>query len=239
MRPDTGFGNFSVLNTSFELLDINGTPCIKKIIRPNTALSEKMAEIKQLTDRYIKQLRKKGIPLPVVEESFNEGDRLIYICHFHGPNIQQNFSLDDLMQGDNDVVEQISKIISLAVQSGLFIDPHPKNFVCDKENVVHYVDFSPPYIQEFMEMREAMAEGEELEIIQKNFSYFGPDYLPFHFVGDFFNIYPEIPESVLSFLYETLSKNVAVRCEFRPFIEQAKKVRALEDLRLAKSIYLM
>ena len=230
--------NYSVINTSLQIRSIKGVQYIEKTIRPNVSIPLSPQELKALIDQYIVDIKASEIPLPEVKESFIVKDGLIYICRYEGPNIIQQFTTHHLVSGDGlEALEQIIQILAKAKQENLFIDPHPKNFVWNGERV-HYVDFCPPYVKDFMEMRIGMARNGELDIIEKNFSYFGPEYLFYHFAGDFFNVNPEISEDFFRNLHQQLITSNVIKSSYFNFIDKAKKIRKLEDLRLKKGIYL-
>jgi len=230
--------NYSVINTSIQLRSIKGVQYIEKTVRSNLSMPISTQELKALIDQYIVDIKTSKIPLPEVKESFIVKDSLIYICRYEGPNIIQQFTTHNLLLGDgSEALEQTIQILAKAKKKNLFIDPHPKNFVWNGERV-HYVDFCPPYVKDYMEMRTGMARNEERDIVEKNFSYFGPEYLFYHFAGDFFNVNPEISEDFYRKLYQRFIASNVIKNSYFNFIDKAKKIRKLEDLRLKKGIYL-
>lgn len=230
--------SYSVINTNLRIKSIDGNKFIEKHIQPNISLPCSIQQLKAFVDKYILEIKSTGVPLPEIRESYITNDKLIYVCNFEGPNIIEAFSVYQLWDGEGyEALKQIINVLSLAKQHGCFLDPHPKNFVWNGEKV-HYVDFSPPYIKEFMEMRISLANNEELPIVEKNLSYFSPENLFYHFAGDFLNINQKLPEDFLMNLYRQLISAKAIKTSYSNFINRAKKIRELEDLRLKKKIYL-
>lgn len=231
-------GKFSVINTQIDIEVINNIRYVKKEIRPNISLPCSIHQLKTLIDEYIDEILGAGIPMPKIKESYIENDILKHLSVYEGSNIIQAFTIDGLTHGEGlSVLDEIINILIKAQKGGIFLDPHPKNFVWNG-HYIHYVDFTPPYSKKFMEMRIGLANNEELPIVEKNFSYFSPENLFYHFAGDFFNVNQKLPEDFVVNLYRRLISAKAIKTSYSNFIDRAKEIRELEDLRLKKGIYL-
>lgn len=231
-------GTFSVINTQINIEVIDNIHYVRKEISPNISLPCSIRQLKSLIDEYIDEILNAGIAMPSIKESYIENGKLKYLSLYEGGNIIQTFTIDTLTWGEGlSAIDAIINILIKAQKRGIFLDPHPKNFVWNGQ-CIHYVDFSPPYCKKFMEMRIALASEEELEIMKKNLSYFGPQYLPYHFAGDFYNVDPYISEEFLRLLFDRFVAKNVIDSNFDEFHSIAKRIRALEDLRLERCIYL-
>jgi hypothetical protein len=138
------------------------------------------------------------------------------------------FDLNELILGKGKkYLSKAIKEIEKAVLNEVNLDPHIKNFVIENDEV-SFVDFTPPYIDEFIDLRMSVALDSEKIIAKKNFEYFGPEYLYYHFVGDFFNVKKNISQTLLKEIYNLIHQ----------FINQSKKIRSLEDKRMRNGIFL-
>jgi len=83
------------------------------------------------------------------------------------------------------------------------------------------------------------SDPEERSILQKNFSYFTADSLPYHFAGDFLNLDPGA-EALFPDLHAVLQQEGLIPgVGLRDFTSTASSIRALEDLRLRKQIFMI
>jgi hypothetical protein len=230
--------DFSVINTGIRIINDGGQKIIEKRITPNIALPFPLERLMTMTDTYIDQIQAAEIPLPEVKSKHIHGKSIVYACQYKGPNIIQLFTPHQLVFNEIWLMEHAIEVFLKACMNSVYIDPHPKNFVWNGKEL-YYVDFSPPYIDSFMKMRIEISKKEERSIIEDNFSYFGPEYLLFHFAGDFLSIEPDLKDDFFKKLYDIVIMITQNKIEFNQFIETAKAIRRLEDLRLSKGIYLL
>ena len=230
--------SYSVINTQIRHCVYNSEACVEKMISPNVALPLSLKELRDLVDTYIQQITEADIPLAPIRHVENQAKHLVYVCRYVGKNLIDQFTRDDLFRlSALPILEQIGEVLRKAQAFGLFLDPHPKNFTWDGSSI-YYVDFCPPYIPEYIDLRLQVAEKEERDLIVKNFTYFSPPYLFAHFVGDFFNIYPDFPEEFIANVYDWFVQKDLVHESYEEFRSLARKIRKLEDARLEKNIYL-
>ena len=229
---------YSVINTKLRRREFHSEACIEKCIVPNVNLGVSLDKLKRLVDQYILQLKTAGIPLPPVRSARISEDGLLYVCRYAGKNIVECFGADELFTiGGHGMLEQITAVLANAITHNLCLDPHPKNFTWDG-STVNYVDFSPPYLPEYVNLRLQVALENECAIIQENFRYFSPPYLIAHFVGDFFNVYPNVADGFIAKSYDWFFKKELITSSYEEFRDLAKRIRFLEDSRIERNIFL-
>ena len=230
--------NFSVVNTRIKLIEINNIKFIEKQIKLNVSLPCDLETVKGYIDKYLLSLFSAGLPMPSVQDSWIEGERITYRCKYRGQNIIERYrSPQYFLYHCEQELREILKIIKMAQDYNIYIDPHPKNFVHDGEEIF-FVDFSPPYMEEYIDLRLSIVTPEERPIVEKNFSYFAPEHLGYHFAGDFLNIDVNF-STCFDDLYPHILEEGLINTTCEEFKRRAKNIRALEDLRLSKDIFLM
>lgn len=227
---------FSVVSTRIEHDENNNI--IKKKYKKNTLLPLSNIKLKKLIDNYIISLKKSNIPIPGVTQSFIEGEHILYETKYCGKNIiELGFDVSKFDNFKTHIVKMLY-IIKKAMKSNIYFDPHPKNFVFNKKGEIFYVDFYPPYTDSLKEMILSISNIDHLEIIKKNYSFFSKDYLPEHFCGDFLNI-DKNSDRIFKKIY-LIEKELGISSvSQKSFIEKAKYIRSIEDLRLEKKIFLL
>ena len=232
------YSNYSVINSNVEIVKINGKYLIKKIIKNNVNLGVSQAFLNRLIQKYVKQIHSAGINLPKIISYEVGNDDITYYCIPKGKNILEVFDLNELILGKGKkYLSKAIKEIEKAVLNEVNLDPHIKNFVIENDEV-SFVDFTPPYIDEFIDLRMSVALDSEKTIAKKNFEYFGPEYLYYHFVGDFFNVKKNISQTLLKEIYNLINQQASIKGSFHQFINQSKKIRSLEDERMRNGIFL-
>ncbi len=228
---------FSVHNTRVQRVVRNGKRLVEKTIRPSGSLSCSLQEIGERIEEYLQQLSAAGVRMPEVAESRVESDCIVYLCEDGGDNMVERYETPEAFVRDHGGAAAAA-IASLrkALDAGVSIDPHIKNFVGEGSNLL-YVDFSPPLVSSYIEARcRAAGSADEERILRENFQYFTPEFLPYHFAGDLLNVrlsaaqlFPELH----ALLTETgMLSGVGVEA----FTARAQSIRELEDLRLQKRI---
>jgi hypothetical protein len=227
---------FSVISTSIENDRLKNI--IKKKYKKNTQIPLSTKELKKLIDNYILILKKSEIPIPYIVQSYIEDEFIVYETKYCGKNIVElGFNISKFDNFKDHIVKMI-KIIKKAIKNNIHFDPHPKNFVFNKKGEIFYVDFYPPYSNSLKKMRLSIANIDHAELIKKNFSFFTKDFLPEHFCGDFLNIDKD-SEIIFNKIY-SLEKELGISLnDQKKFIDKAKYIRSVEDLRLEKKIFLL
>ncbi len=234
-----GANPFSVNNTRVRRLTVNGESLVEKTIHRNAPLDVTSAELKAEMDSYRDQMTTAGVPMPRVVESQVTDDTIVYLCEDGGLNLVERYEQPELLtNGRADVLTSALSIIKRAIDAGLAIDPHIKNFVGEDADLA-YVDFSPPLTMAYVEARCAVARDTERDILRENFAYFTPYFLPYHFAGDFLNVDPTA-DRLFPALHALLTDTGLISdVPLAEFISQARAIRALEDRRLQERIYLI
>ena len=227
---------FSVLSTRIER-DTNRS-LIRKKYKKNVVLQLSVSELKKLVDKYVTDLKKANIPIPAILNSKIEEETIVYETKYCGKNIiELGFKIEKFDLFKNHIAK-MAQILKKAMKKNIYFDPHPKNFVFDNNDEIFYVDFYPPYSDNLKKIRISQASIEHAEIIDKNFSFFTKDFLPEHFCGDFLNI-DKKSECIFKEIY-LIEKDQGISLNNeKDFINQAKYIRSIEDLRLKKNIYLL
>lgn len=235
----SGANRFSVNNTQVRRLTVDGKALVEKTIHCNVPLLATSADLKAEMDAYRGQLTSAGIPMPPLTESHVSGDTIVYVSEDGGLNLVERYEEPDLLtDGHSDVLRSAIGIIKRAIDAGLAIDPHIKNFVGEGTDLA-YVDFSPPLTMAYVEARCAVAGEDERAILRENFAYFTPYFLPYHFAGDFLNIDPGA-ERLFPALHDLLTvSGLLSGVDLAAFVSQARAIRALEDRRLQERIFLI
>jgi hypothetical protein len=231
---------FSVNNTLVRRVQFDGKLFIEKTIRCNVSLPISLDEINVCFAAYQDRLRAAGIAMPSVVDSRVDGDCIVCLCEDGGPNLVERYeSPEALVRSAPDVVASVARVLKKAMAAGVALDPHIKNFVGQGLDLL-YVDFSPPLLESYIDARLSVASGaEERSILQKNFAYFTTDSLPYHFAGDFLNLDPGA-EALFPDLHAVLQQEGLVPgVGLKDFTATASSIRALEDLRLRKQIFMI
>lgn len=235
-----GADRFSVHNTRIRRRTVDGAPFVEKTIRPNAPLPLSPAELMREMNAYCAALSAAGVPMPAVADRWEDGaGGVVYICEDGGPNLVERYAAPDpSAPAQADALAAVVEIIGRAVNARLPLDPHIKNFVGEGARL-RYVDFSPPLTELYVEARCSVAQGEERRILRENFAYFEPEFLPYHFAGDFLNVDPTA-ERLFPALHALLSEaGLLADVSLADFAAQARAIRALEDLRLREGVYLI
>lgn len=229
---------YSVINTQITRTKINGIKCIKKIISANCDFCISQEDLYLMFEKYIDEINSSKINLPKVLSHKLEKNQITFYCEEKGVNILEKFNLNELILGKGRIyLLKIIKEIKKAVKYNLNLDPHIKNFVI-KNNEVSYVDFSPPYIEEYFALRMSIAKKEDIEILKKNFEYFKPNYLYHHFLGDFFNVDKNISNNLTKEIFNLMENELSLRQPYEKFLIASKKIRSHEDKRIKRGIFL-
>lgn len=238
--PGDNRSRFSVHNTKIQAVAGSNQLLLEKTICRNIDLPFPDEELVHHLTQYQDSLISAGVVMPEVFEIRIQNGCLILLCEDGGPNlIDQYQTLERLIISPNGVIEAVVAVLKKVTEAGVSIDPHIKNFV-EKEGGLAYVDLSPPLTEGYVAARLSIAlEADEYQILSKNFSYFRPESLPYHFAGDFLDIDPGA-EAVFPELHAVLSNQKLIKgVDLSSFTSKAKRIRELENLRLRKGIFMI
>lgn len=226
---------FSVQNSEFILTEQEGVQYIQKVIQPKILNQEKLPQLYGFMLEYITVLQRTGIPLPKISSHAQEENTLRFTCRYEGPNLQQllqNQEATLLTTHFAPLLSQIISIFQLAQAQNISLDPHPKNFVVNKHQQVHYVDFSPPLLPQYAVLLLASLDHRLREPIEKNLACFEPQNLGYHFAADLIKSSPRF-YSILPELYQLFSAGGIIQGSLEEFHQRAEEIKSIELARAA------
>lgn len=235
----TNLNQYSFQDSKFKILDQNGQKVIQKETRLNPQLKTEWNKLFQQILNYVDTLKKADIPLPKIRETDANEERILFICDYKGPNILQSLdsSRPETLFDKPETLDQVLTILKKAQDSKIHFDPHIKNFVTDNDKV-YYVDFTPPWNEDYFELRLSLGNKQDREILVPFFGCMHPDVLGYHFAADFMkmdNSYREIMPS----LFAILKKKELVEGTFEEFIQKASEIIKKERLREKEGTFLL
>ena len=229
---------YSVIGTEYKLVDHNGEDLIEKSVISNIDLGLSQEQLLVYFEQYIKEIQRVGINLPEIKGYQVLDDKIKFLCKNAGQNILEAFSLHDLIKGKGRIFLELAiKEVLKAIDGNINLDPHIKNFVIGSDGI-SYVDFSPPYTKEYIEMRINKSSKLEADLVRENLDNFLPENLLHHFLGDFFNVDRNISIELIREIYNLIDQLSPQDDDIDTFLTLSKKIRASEDERIRRNIYL-
>jgi len=139
-----------------------------------------------------------------------------------------------------DDVGEILRALAAAARAGLWLDPHPKNFVRGGLGLV-YVDLWPPYdIQAYREARISAEHRDTRDFVARCIGVFRPGVLAVHFIGDVLGMAPDASEWAAQTAEDARELGlVAGEAPVEQLISEARAIRELEDERLRRGLHLV
>jgi hypothetical protein len=237
---ETDYASFSVNNLAITKKKINGLELVVKKTNLHSSLSRRTEEVFDLVNTYIDNLNKFEIPVPKIIEKSYSGRQLVYVSKFEGENLFRIFkpeNISDSLKSKTKIIESILQILKKAIDSGIHLDPHPKNFVL-KKSKVHYVDFTPPYSNEYSRLRLSIANEKEKNILKDFFKCFEPKNIIYHFLGDILKIDTGL-EVYAKELFSIIKAYDDSNLSFEEFLIKSKSIIKIEKKREEKNIFLL
>lgn len=219
---------------------VGGRPLIEKTICSNVFLPFTLEELVQRMLGYQDALMAAGVAMPELVDMRIEGGCVVVLSEDGGANLVDRYMTPArFAAAPEKPVAEVVAILKKVIDAGLSIDPHVKNFVGEAGNLL-YVDTSPPLTESYVAARLSTAAGEsEHQILKDNFAYFQPEYLPYHFAGDFLNVDPSA-ESIFPEIHSVLcDQGLVDGVGLAEFAARARSIRELENLRLSKGIFMI
>jgi len=237
---DNDFDKFSVIRSRLKIFEECGIGYITKEINLIVFDKSMCKNIQRMILRYISSIKKAGIPVPEVKEySIKEG-KLFFVFEYKGINIIQmigNKKPDEFFEKHAVIFSEIINIIKKAQEADLFLDPHIKNFVIDKEKI-YYVDFFPPYSPKYNKLVIEKSGEDKQEIVKENLSYFNPKELGCHFAADLLKLSLDYM-SIMAELHKLLKKEGIVSSSYEEFLKKADLIKKIEQERIKRNIFLI
>tara|TARA_Y100001970_G_scaffold293982_1_gene445315 strand:+ start:14907 stop:15617 length:711 start_codon:yes stop_codon:yes gene_type:complete len=229
---------YSVIGTEYRIIKQNGEDLVEKSVISNIDLGLSQEQLLVFFEQYIKEIQGAGINLPEVKGYKVLDDRIMFLCENAGQNILEIFNLNELVRGKGrPFLELTIKEILKAIDGKINLDPHIKNFVIGPDGI-SYVDFSPPYTKEYIQKRIDKALMSEVTIVRENLDNFLPQNLLHHFLGDFFNVDRNISIELIREIYNLIDKLSPQVEDLDTFVTLSKRIRASEDERIRRNIFL-
>ena len=232
------FDKFSVIRSSFKIFEENNVKYILKEINPTT-LCKMHGKVRDFTLKYISRLKESGIPFPEIQESYVKDNKIFFVCVYKGENLFQLMAEEEprnLIENKK-ILSQVVNIFKRAKKANLDIDPHPKNFVVENGKV-YYVDFSPPYLEEYNKLIMDNIEEEHKDLVRKNFIAFSPSELGFHFAGDLLKENNKF-EKIMPELYSYFKQQEIIDGSFKRFLKKANEIKEIELERIRRKVFLI
>jgi hypothetical protein len=223
-----------------------GRSLLEKTICCNVSLPFSLEELVQHMLGYQDSLITAGVAMPEMIDIRVDDGCVVVLCEDGGANLVDRYLTPErFAAAPEKPIAEVVAVLKKVMDAGLSIDPHVKNFVGEPGNFL-YVDMSPPLTESYVTARLSLAAeaagapgDSERQILKENFSYFQPEYLPYHFAGDFLSfgqgserIFPEI-HCVLC------DQGLIEGVSLADFAARARGIRELENLRLSKGIFML
>jgi hypothetical protein len=240
---------YSVNNTRTRQEVVGGRSLLEKTICCNVSLPFPLEELVQQMLGYQDSLIAAGVAMPKMVDIRVDDGCVVVLCEDGGPNLVDRYLTPErFAAAPEKPIAEVVTVLKKVIDAGLCIDPHVKNFVGEPGNLL-YVDMSPPLTESYVAARLSLVEeaagaagatGEsERQILKDNFAYFQPEYLPYHFAGDFLNVGPGA-ERIFPDIHSALcDKGLIEGVGVAEFAARARGIRELENLRLSKGIFMI
>ncbi|MFH1641371.1 MAG: hypothetical protein ABIC04_00570 [Nanoarchaeota archaeon] len=227
--------NYSVIKSRLNIFEENNRKYITKEINLTALDKNSVKYIKDLTIRYIEKIKKAGIPLPLIKKHYIKDSKIFFVCEYKGCNLLQAKKKPvDLVK--DTVFLDVVRILNKARKAKISIDPHMKNFVYSDK--VYYVDFSPPYQEEYNDLVIKKTNESYKGLVIKNLDAFKPEMLGIHFAADLLKE-DKSYLGIMQEIYEILLKEELVNLDYKQFLIKAEEIKNIEEERIRKKIFLI
>ena len=238
--------HYSVNNTRTRREVVGGQLLLEKTICCNVSLPFSLEELVQHMLGYQDSLIAAGVAMPKLVDIRVDDGCVVVLCEDGGANLVDRYVTPErFVAAPEKPIAEVVAVLKKVIDAGLSIDPHVKNFVGEAGSLL-YVDMSPPLTESYVAARLALATGatgatedSEYQILKDNFSYFQPEFLPYHFAGDFLNVDPTA-EKIFPEIHSVLRDQGLIEgVGLDEFAARAKGIRELENLRLSKGFFMI
>lgn len=234
-----GFEKFSRTNSKFKLEIRDGNKTIVKEAQLNLFPINKINYLHQKINSYYETLSS-VISMPKMIESKVKNEKIIFKVEFLGDG-NNLFQLTENNPSEllrKELISQIINIIKLIIKNKLFFDPHLKNFIVDKKGKVYYVDFSPPYSDNYNIKVLKYQKEENKKLVSDNLGFFSYEMVPFHFVADLIKSNSKF-NKITKNLFEIFVEEKLINNNYDLFLEKINKIKKVELERENKEIFLI
>jgi hypothetical protein len=232
--------HYSVNNTRTKREVVGGQSLLEKTICCNVSLPFSLEELVQHMVVYQDSLITAGVAMPKLVDIRVDDGCVVVLCEDGGANLVDRYVTPErFVAAPEQPVAEVVAVLKKVIDAGVSIDPHVKNFVGEAGSLL-YVDMSPPLTESYVAARLSLATGDsEHQILKDNFSYFQPEFLPYHFAGDFLNVDPTA-ERIFPEIHSVLREQGLIEgVGLAEFAASARGIRELENLRLSEGIFMI
>ena len=233
---------YSVLNTNTKIIYSKKYKIFEKTFKLNIPqMNKKLIQkqvIKMIKDYYY-EINNSEILVPEIISLKIKSKKIICRMKYEGKNFieKKSKTLSEEILKDN--LNNIFAILKIAKLKKIRIDPHIKNFVINSKNQIFYVDIFPPYTDKYENLRSKYYKThDEKFICNKNFTFFYPINLFYHFVADLIK-FNKIYKTKIGFIYNKLVDMGFIKSSKKFFIKKINKIIEIEQLRIKKNYYLI
>ena len=237
---DNDLASLSVNDSSIQILSSGEKKSIRKITRLNEKFKTKISTVFDFTLIYIEKLKNAGILLPDIYDAYFTEDKLVFECEYVGENILHSLDPESFSETikNKRIFPFIFDCLKNAQNADINFDPHPKNYVL-QDGYLTYVDFTPPWYQDYYDLRiETATNPLEKSILKDFFECFHPSNIGYHLGGVMLKM-NHLLEDKLPLLFDELLKEGIVSGNYDNFIERAKEIKRREILREESEFYLL
>ena len=223
-----------------QILSRGDKKSIKKITRLNQGFKANISTVFDFTLIYIDKLKDAGINLPEIYEAYFTEDELVFECEYVGENILDYLKPENF---ENTIKNKlifpfILSCLKKAQIAEINFDPHPKNYVLHEGNLT-YVDFTPPWYEDYYSLRiETATHLEEKSVLKDFFECFHPTNIGYHLGGDILKM-NYLLEEKLPLIFDELLKEGIISGNYQTFLKKAKQIKRREILREESKFYLL
>lgn len=233
---------YSAVNTRSKIKSKKGFKFVEKEFSINVKNMNTKRNIKKIffmTHEYYERILKSGINIPSIDKFILKSNKIFCSMKYEGKNLVEKNLNHKNTKFFYSKLAAIFDIIKKAKKHQIKIDPHIKNFVINSSGKVYYVDIFPPYSKKYENLRALYFNTmEEKKICKKNFSFFNPSNLFYHFVSDLVKLdYNFIYK--LDFFYKKLREVKAIKSSKSFFKKKVIQIMEIEKFRVKKKIYLI
>lgn len=229
----------SSLGTKITINQNEAGPTILKETKLNSSFFGHEKKLILLIEQYADRLRSSKIKIPIVYEIYFKNNSIFSLCEFAGESILELMNSRKIEHTilKTNIFQQILEILKSVQISKIDFDPHPKNYVL-RDGKLSYVDFTPPWLPEYYELRIEKANSNEIDILNDFFSCMHYKEMGYHLAGDLIKI-DKNNVSHLPLIYEEMKKIKLIDKDYGFFQARSKLIIRKEREREEQNIFLL
>ena len=235
----TNLSAFSVNDLEINRIRYDSKDAIIKTTKLNPSMGKISEQVFDQINLYIESFIDAKINIPTILHREFSTEEIVYICEDAGDNVFASFLPKNIKKTieDGEVLASIFDTLYKAQSHNIHLDPHPKNYVVNDE-VIKYVDFTPPYSQEYYDLRLSVASENQKPVLNDFFKCFEPSEIVIHFLGDLLKIDREIYDYAET-IFELIKERNLTKLDYKNFLLRAEEVVIREKKREGEGIFLL